>query len=163
MGFIDMAKQIEQEGIQHYHRLAEETPYREMAGIFEYLAREEQRHYDIFDAWQKKHKAPEIERTDIAQRAKKVFERLTKDIDSLGVAAIDQDDAYYKALTLEKNSVSVYTEMLAKTQSPEQEKQLHFIIGQEESHMRLVQSLMEFQRHPHEWLENAEWHHFDEY
>ena len=78
MGYIDMAKQIEQEGIEYYRSLAGTSRIRGLAGIFEFLMREEQRHYEVFDAWQKKERAPEIEVSDVALRAKDLFSSLRK-------------------------------------------------------------------------------------
>ena len=37
------------------------------------------------------------------------------------------------------------------------------IIHQEKGHALLISSLMEFNRAPGEWLENAEWYHIDEF
>jgi rubrerythrin len=162
--FIEMAKQIELEGIEHYRTLAKECQVKELAGIFEYFVRQEQNHYELFDAWGKNRHLPEpSDRDDVVRRAKGVFSELAKDMENLGVPAIDHDDAYDKALSLEENSVSFYRQALEITEDPKRKDELTFVLHQEVRHLRLVESLMQFQRHPHEWLENAEWYHFDEF
>jgi rubrerythrin len=163
MEYIDMAMEVEKQGIDHYSHLADNCQVRELKGIFEFFMREEQRHYEIFDALQKNEKLPDVAHTDVKKRAREVFQQLTADIKSLGVPAIDHGDAYQKALTLEKNSISVYQNMLQEIEDEGFKKQLKFIIEQERFHLLFVQSLMELQRHPYEWLENAEWRHSVDY
>ena len=50
----ELAKSIEKEGKEYYLKLAKESPEPSLAGVFNFLAKEEQRHYDIFDAMQRK-------------------------------------------------------------------------------------------------------------
>ena len=165
MIFLSFAKEIERKGFEHYTRLADATRVREIAGLFRYLAREEKRHLEIFESWEKKSALPPVENSGISKHAAKAFEILSEQFKTAGVPAINHDDAYEKALEFENKSIRFYTEALSGNEVSDESQRavLESIIDQEKTHARLITSLMEFQRHPGEWLENAEWHHSDEY
>lgn len=167
MNFLSYAKEIELAGAELYSGLAQKAGVIEVSSIFQFLAREEKRHYEIFDAWQQNSVLPAVEETNLLRYAKESFQKLTEHFKMLGVSVINRDEAYEKALDFEKNSINLYSEALEKIKKNlDNEKQrniLKLIIEQERSHEKLIVSLMEFQRHPGEWLENAEWYHLDEY
>jgi rubrerythrin len=163
MSMLDFAIEIETEGMKFYAKLAEQTPIREISGIFRFLLVEEKRHCDIFDAWKKNIDAPPLENTGLVGKAAEVFKSLSEGFDRAGVPAIDHEDAYKKALSLEEKSISFYSTLQAEMAHEEQKMVLALIIKQERTHVRIIKQLMEFQRHPYEWLENAEWNHYEEY
>ncbi|MBN1578855.1 MAG: ferritin family protein [Chitinispirillaceae bacterium] len=165
MIFLNFAKEVERKGFEHYTKLADATPVREIAGIFLFLAREEKRHLEIFEAWDKGAAIPSIEDFGISKHAVKAFQILSEHFKTAGTPAINHDDAYEKALEFENKSIRFYTEALnGNAVSDESQKTiLESIIDQEKTHARLITSLMEFQRHPGEWLENAEFRHPDDY
>ena len=164
MNFLELAMDIEDEGIRYYMHLSAKTIDKESATIFQYLAKEEQRHYDIFNAWQKKIEAPPIEDTGIfGIDAPTVFKRLMDHFETFGVPAVHYHDAYEKALLFEKKSIAAYTDALTKLDEREQKVMLTKIITQEKSHARFITHMLEFLRHPGEWLENAEWVHHEEF
>ncbi|HMD67895.1 MAG TPA: ferritin family protein [Chitinivibrionales bacterium] len=163
MNMLDLAIEIETEGMKFYAKLAEQTPNREISGIFHFFLMEEKRHHDIFDAWEKNIVAPPLENIHLAAKAGKVFRSLSEGFDRAGVPAIDHEDAYKKALTLEKKSISFYEDMQKDVDDEEQKMVLALIIQQERTHATIINQLMEFQRHPNEWLENAEWNHYEDY
>ena len=165
MDFLNVAQQIERQGILHYSMLAEKTQVREISGIFQFLAREEKRHLEIFEALAQKTDPPSIEIIGLLADPKKAFESLTEHFKTSGVPVISYDEAYEKALGFENESISLYMDALADPVFSEgpQGKLLQSIIDQEKKHARLISSLMEFLRHPGEWLENAEWHNAEEY
>lgn len=165
MIFLSFAKEIERKGFEHYTRLADATQVREIAGIFRYLAREEKRHLEIFESWERGRALPPIENSGISKHATKAFEILSEHFKTAGVPAINHDDAYKKALEFENKSIRFYTEALSGNEVSDESQRtiLESIINQEKTHARLITSLMEFQRHSGEWLENAEWHHSEEY
>ncbi len=163
MDMLDFAMAIETEGIDFYTDLAARTPLRQIAGIFEFFAREERRHYDIFSAWKRNVKAPAVEDTNLVRKTVEVFREISRNFVTAGTPAIDHEDAYKKALSLEEKSIAFYNDAEARTANEEQKTVLKLIIHQEHTHVRLINQMMEFQRHPNEWLENAEWNHQDEY
>ncbi|MBD3346192.1 MAG: hypothetical protein GF401_14135 [Chitinivibrionales bacterium] len=167
MDILDYAKEIESQGIEHYSNLAKEVELKELESIFEFLVREEKRHYEIFDSWQKESAVPSVDNTGILTQAKGAFQKLSDHFKTASFVAIDRDEAYNKALEFENKSISLYTDALDKLgdgmNDGKYRDTLKSIIDQEKKHARLITSLKEFQRHPGEWLENAEWYHFDQY
>lgn len=163
MDILDFAMDIEAEGMALYADLAEKTPQREIAGIFGFFEKEEKRHYEIFEAWKKNINAPPLEETDLPGKAEEVFKNLSQQFITAGTPATDHEDAYKKALGIEEKSIKFYSGMQADMEDEEQKLVIALIIQQEHTHVRLINQLMEFQRHPNEWLENAEWNHYEEY
>lgn len=167
MELINYAKELELKGYEYYVILAQESTIGEISGIFTFLAKEEKRHYEILDSWQQNIKIPAIENENIMENVNEVFQKLTDQFRGASFVAIDRDDAYEKALEFENKSISHYTKALERLgpgkEHETQRTMLQSIINQEKIHAQLITSLMEFQRHPGEWLENAEWYHFEEY
>ncbi|MBN1309755.1 MAG: ferritin family protein [Chitinispirillaceae bacterium] len=165
MIFLHFSKEIERKGLEYYNKLADATQIREIAGIFRYLAREEKRHYEIFESWEKEGVLPPVENSGISKHATTAFEVLSEHFKTAGVPAINHGDAYEKALEFENKSIRFYTEALNGIEVSDESQRaiLESIIDQEKTHARLITSLMEFQRHPGEWLENVEWRHAEKY
>ena len=165
MNFLHLAQEIELQGFNHYNKLADATPVKEISGIFRFLAREEKRHLEIFEALDRNADIPAVEDTGISEYAAKAFEDLSGHFKTAGVPALSHNDAYEKALGFEDKSIRFYTDALNGNDLSDESQRtvLESIIEQEKKHARLITSLMEFQRHPGEWLENAEWRHIDAY
>lgn len=164
MDFLNFAKEIETLGMEQYSVLAHKTEIRELSGIFAFMAAQEKSHYELFDLWQKKGEAPILSQETVVSRAKDAFKQLADHIiDQKFLPPIDYEQAYDQALLFEKKSVALYEESLPKVADSGQQSVLKMIIDQEKAHARFISSLMEFQHHPGEWLENAEWRHLDEY
>jgi rubrerythrin len=163
MNFLETAKELELRGMEHYLRLAEMTSVNAVAGIFRFLASEEKRHFGIFDAWSKSVALPEPEKSEAMENTATIFNALTSHFKSGGVPAVNHGELYEKALEFENRSLRFYTDLL-KGEEPFDEKQrsvLAAVIDQEQRHVELITSLMEFMRHPGEWIENAEFRHAD--
>ena len=114
---------------------------------------------------EKKLALPSTETTGVLEYAQKTFQSLTEHFKTAGAPAISHGDAYEKALTLENKSIELYAGALKDALLKEESAVvlLRAIIDQEKKHARLIASLLEFQRNPGEWLENAEWRHLEEF
>jgi rubrerythrin len=163
MDFYDFAKAIETESEALYSRLSARAGDRELSGIFRFLAREEQRHYAIIDAWQRSTEVPQVEATQLPGDVTSVFARLSDQFQTPGEPALDYEDAYRKALKLEEKGIALYEKALAEAEGTGRELQLRQLLEQERRHADFIRSLVDYLRHPGEWLENAEFHHSDEY
>lgn len=165
MNFLHFAKTMELQSSKQYRELADKTQQREIAGIFNFLANEEEKHFKLFDAWEKIENPPPSEDSGISEYAKKIFHALSDHFKTAGVPAIDYDDVYVKALGFENESIQFYKDALngEDVTDKAQRALLEHIIDEEEKHAWLIAALMEFQRHPGEWLENAEWRHSEVY
>lgn len=163
MELLSMAKHIENEGIQFYSDLADQINTREIRGIFSFLANEERCHYNLFDSWQKNDKTAWLPDDVILENLEKICQKFIHYFKLIKIPAINHDGVYEKAAILEKKSIDFYSEALTQSMNDGLKMLLKRIIKEEETHLALINSLMEFQRHSGEWLENAEWHHKDEY
>ncbi len=156
---LELAKGIELEGKAYYEKLGAESPFKALAGIFAVLASEEQKHFDLFNEWQQKKKAPGAPQPGTASaEAKRIFAGLAEQF-VLPQAVYDYAQAYGKALELETKSISLYSDMLSKASSKDDKKALQFLIVEEQKHEHLVEHLLEFVNEPKEFLENAEFNH----
>jgi rubrerythrin len=160
MDALELAKSIEKEGMEYYLKLARESPEASLAGVFNFLAKEEQRHYDIFDAMQRR--APvQTEPGTASAEAKKMFAGLSSHF-TLPEMFYDYTAAYMRALEMEKKSISLYDGMLAKASSQDERRVISFLLLEEQKHEHLMEHLIEFVNKPNVFLETAEFNHLDE-
>jgi rubrerythrin len=167
MDFLDFAKEIESLGREQYSVLARTMQIRELSGIFEFMADQEKRHYELFDSWQRNNvevSASDLPAETVIGQAKDAFERIAGHfLAKKFVPPINYEQAYKQALEFEKRSIALYEEALPKIADDRRKKPLTSIIEQEHAHARFINALMDFLRHPGEWLENAEWRHMEEF
>lgn len=162
MQMLEFAKKMELEGKAYYEKLAEESPLPMLKGVFTFLAEEEERHIELFDAMMKNQPVPVgTDNGALVKKVKSVFEELRVSF-TLPDVIYDYEAAYNKALGFEKESVRYYTAAVASA-DPSMKEALDYIIKQEEQHVRLIESLLAFVVAPKRWLENSEWHHLDAY
>ena len=162
MDILEVAQKMEQEGIAYYEKLASETPVSELKGVFAFLAEEEQRHLEIFQTLASKKPVNDVgDGTSTTEQVKKIFEQLTTSF-TLPEIVYDYEAAYRKALSMEEESVTYYSEQLSSIDDNQKET-LDFIISQEKGHVKLLESLIDFVSNPKVWLENSEWNHLDTY
>jgi rubrerythrin len=164
MDIFDFAKEIETQGRTLYADLSGKIGVKELSAIFNFLAQEEQRHFDFFDAMQKKSAVPPIPEGTVLGQAKEAFAKMAEHFKVHHfLPPIDYEQAYQMALTYENNSIAHYEQALPGFGDERQLSSMKLIIDQEKAHARFIGSLMEFNRHPGEWLENAEFFHTEEY
>jgi rubrerythrin len=74
-------------------------------------------------------------------------------------------DAYRKAMAIEEKSRKFYQDKAAETGDKEEKQIFLRLAGEEQKHFRIMGNIVEFVSRPEpgNWLENAEWHHLDEY
>lgn len=166
MDFLGQAKELEKNAVTFYEDLAKSSKTREFIGIFLNLAREEHNHYEIFDAWQKKERLPELQTGNLnLGDIKKTFEGLTGQFSVTSGEFFSRSQIFSLAIELERKSINHYRGFL-ESSDPEiavHGKILKQILAQEENHIRTITALAGFLRHPGEWLENAEFYHAEEY
>jgi rubrerythrin len=159
---LNFAIEFERESIEHYQKLSSQTVIKELSSIFRFLANEEKSHYEILKAW-RDNTAPQFLGGDsLIPDTEKVFQKLSDHFNTYGIPATNYYDAYEKARIFEEKSISFY-ESLSEQIAEGQRILLTKIIDQEKKHAQFFINLLEFLRHPGEWLENAEWHHLEEY
>jgi rubrerythrin len=162
MNLLDFAIEIERKSIEQYQQLSRQTIVKELSSIFLFLAGEEKSHYEILKAWRDNTDSPVLEESQSIPDADNAFQKLSDHFNTYGVPATHYYNAYDKARIFEEKSIAFYESLIG--QIPEGQKNLLMkIIGQEKKHAQFLVNLLEFLRHPGEWLENAEWYHLEEY
>jgi rubrerythrin len=160
MNFFDVAKNMELQAIKTYTRLSKEAPLDQLKGVFNVLAEEEKRHYDLFDTLQNKSvEVPADE--NILSRSKALLSKWERDFKAPGLA--DLRAAYEKGMQTEHEAVDFYSKEREMLENDNQKQVVEIIINQEKRHIVLFENLIEFVQRPQQWLENAEFNHLDEY
>jgi rubrerythrin len=72
---------------------------------------------------------------------------------------------YRKACEIEEVSQKFYQEKANLVEDGPERQILLRLAKEEKNHLRIMENIVEFvsRREPGNWLENAEWHHLDEY
>jgi rubrerythrin len=166
MDLLGMAKELENSAVLFYQNLAKSTEVSEFSGIFNDLAREEQKHFEIFEKWQKNERLPYLENfVPQATDSARIFEYLSEQFKASTGEFISRSQIFKMAVELERKSIGHYRLMMKSSDAgiSVHRALVERIVAQEENHIRAIDALAEFQRHPGEWLENAEFNHRDEY
>jgi rubrerythrin len=161
-----LAKDVELQGKALYESLAESTLVKGLSDVFSLLAREEQRHYIIFEKLGKnmpvEFGVSELASFDIPGIFRTVAAEMQHGDEALK-ALDDAETGCRKALLLENNSIEAYRKMQVDSLNGMQKNALSLIIGEEKHHVTIIENLIEFIHRPKEWLENAEVNHHTEF
>jgi rubrerythrin len=161
MDIFDFAMEKEKLSENYYRQLSEKTESKGLKKIFDMLAGEEARHYDIVSKM--KEDAPvEVAQTGVLSDARAVFSKMREAAEKFSFD-ISQIELYRKARDIESESRDFY---LAKAEEVAQEKQKELFLRlaeEEKKHYFLLENIIEFVSRPERWLENAEFYHLEEY
>jgi rubrerythrin len=167
MNILEFAREIETMGGQLYRDMAAQSPIKEIRSIFGFLAREGTLHDEQLEVMSRGPALPALEKSSILGDSKAVFKNLSEQFTRPGTIAIDREFPLGTALEFENKGVTLYenaiAELIVGTGNDRSRRVLQQLVEQKKNHVRLIESLKDFQRHPYEWLENAEWYHLDEY
>lgn len=161
MDIFAYAKKMEKDGEQYYRELAEKNKNNPgVKRIMNMLADEEVKHYRIVSEMESGTPGPL--QTDVLTEVKNVFVRMKEEGESVDKEAV-QPDMYRKAQDVEKQSWEFY-EKCAHEAGDEKQKNIFDQLAKEErKHYFLLDNIVEFVARPEQWLENAEWHHLEQY
>jgi rubrerythrin len=163
----ETAKQIETEGKALYLEMSQRSGSKGLKNAFRLLAREEQKHWDLFDSLEKSMPAESAASAQLeGLSVKSVFEDLRGELsngDQATKAMHDTEYAYGKAITLEEKSIEFYEKISADLSDTLQKSIISQIISEEQRHERFLRDLQELVRRPKQWLEDAEVRHTDDY
>ena len=165
MNIYQFAMQMEKDGENYYRLLAKESTVPGLAKIFTMLADEEVKHYNVIERLSKKDNNPQLADAGILENVKNIFITMQAAKEALHIDTTKAANEYRKACDIEEMSQKFYLEK-AKLVEGEQERQIFFRLATEEDkHLRIMKNIVEFVSRPEpgNWLENAEWHHLDEY
>jgi len=164
MNAYDFALQMERDGEKLYSELAENCQVEGVRTILSMLASEEVKHYNTIALLKKQSGYPPVLETDVLGNVRNIFLRMK---DEKAEVRFDSSEleSYRKARDIEDMSRKFYLDKAAEIQQ-EDEKQIFLrLASEEEKHLRIMKNIVDFVARPEPgfWLENAEWHHLEEY
>ena len=161
MNIFEFGMQMEKDGEQFYRELTARAGSKGLALILGKLADAEVEHYNILKKMSED-LDPGLAETDLLTDVKNVFSRMKTEEKGFDFNA-SQVDLYRKAQELEKKSEAFYQEQSAAAVSDVHKDIFDRFAAEEQKHVVILENIIEFISRPDSWLENAEWHHMDEY
>ena len=162
MNIYEFAKQMEKDGENYYRELGAKAQHDGVKIIFDLLANEEVKHFNILDQLSKNIENAELVDTTILNDAKNIFIEM-KEGGQIPESSITEADLYKKAVEIEEKSVQFYEEKANEVENEAHKQILKRMAEEEKKHKFLMLSLVEFITRPQTWVENAEFHKLDEY
>jgi len=161
MNIFKFAMQMENEAEAFYRVLSTNTENAGLKTIFNMLADEEVKHCKIIE--EMKSKIPQkISSMNVLSEAKGIFEQMSNTNEKTDLNK-NQIEAYKKAQDIEKKSIAFYLKKADEVEEYCHKGIFRKLAEEEKKHYFLLQNIIEFVSRPENWLENAEWHHLEEY
>ena len=164
MDIYEYAMKMERDGEKFYRELAGNCRIEGITTILNMLASEEVKHYDTLILLKKQAGNSPPVKSKIIDNVKGIFVRMKETKADICFDSSELD-SYKKALNIEEMSQKFYLDKAADAEQ-EDEKQIFLrLAAEEEKHLRIMENIVEFVARPEpgNWLENAEWHHLEEY
>ncbi len=161
MNIFEYAMEKEEYAKEYYRELAEKSPCKGMNYIFNLLSDEEQKHYDFVKKLKEGSKEIPPAST-LAKDVKKTFTKMRESGEKFNFQAAHVE-LYKKAQEIEMNAKSHYLEKMDELKDDDQKKIFKILADEEQKHYDLLENIIDFVSRPQTWLENAEFHHIEEY
>jgi len=166
---FEFAMQKEKYSENYYRQLAGKTSNKGLKNICNMLAEEEAKHYKVVQ--QMRTNTPDkITFTPVLKNTKKVFEKMRKSTMSRARSRglnfkvdISELQLYEKAKDLEQESKKFYLEKADQVEDTRQKEIFKKLADQEQKHFIILENICDFVAKPQYFLENAEFHHIDDY
>lgn len=165
MNIYQFAMQMEKDGENYYRLLAKESTVLGLSRIFLMLADEEVKHYNVIERLSRKEKNPQLVAARILENVKNIFVTMQAAKEDLRIDTTKAASEYRKACALEEMSQKFYLEKAGLVEDGYERQIFLRLAKEEENHLRIMENIVEFVSRPEpgNWLENAEWHHLNEY
>ena len=161
MDIFQFAMEKEKCSQDYYRQLAARTDNKGLQRIFNMLADEEAKHYIVVE--QMKSNAPEkVCDTNVLSSAKDIFKQMKEAADAFSFDA-SQTETYRKAQEIEKDSREFYLQKADEVEDRRHKAIFRELAQEESKHYFLLDNMIEFISRPQQWLENAEFHHLEDY
>jgi rubrerythrin len=161
MNIFEFAMEKEMLSEQYYRKLAESAPHKGLVSIFTMLADEEHGHYEVV-VKMKQGVPAEVADTILLTNAKTIFAKIRQSREKFKFGDT-QIDLYRKAREIERDSRAFYRQKAVESQDPRQKAIFNTLAEEENKHYFLLENIIEFVSRPQTWLENAEFHHLEQY
>ena len=159
MDALELAMKMERDGEIFYRDLAAAATNAGFREIFNQLADDEIKHYQVFLSMRQQ--PEQFRETTIINKADNIFKQIIAE-NSLDNLDHSQLKLYQKAMELEKKSQVFYLEQAA-TADELQKKLWQKIAAEEGQHYFLLHNIYELVLRPEVWVENGEFVHLEEY
>lgn len=162
MNVFDQAMKLEQDGQALYERLAEQADVQGLKIIFHWLAMDEKKHFEIFQAMKKKAGKLIMAESKALEGAKNIFAELQRE-KALPAPSAQNLDAYQFAMKVEAESVKLYQDAADRETNPEVKNLLLRIAVEERHHYNILENIYEFVNAPNRSLAWAEFSNLKEF
>lgn len=165
MDIYNFAMQMEKDGEDYYRELAAASKLDGLKRIFTMLAEEEVKHFHFIEELQQKQGKAKLAETTILTNVKNIFIDMKEEKPDLHIDSTADTNAFRKARDIEEKSMVFYQEKADEAKDDSVKSLLQRLAKEEEKHMYIMENLVEFvsKPEPGNWLENAEWHHLEDY
>jgi len=162
MNIFDYALKMELDGKAFYEKLATETESEGLRKIFNELADDEQKHYDIFQQLKENQAINSMADSVALEGAKNIFTEMQADLSSQSLLKTNLD-AYQRAMEAEKESAKLYCEAAAKEEDGAVKTLLLKIALEEQKHLNILENIFDFVNAPTQSLVWGEFSNLEEY
>lgn len=161
MNIFDFAIKMELNGKIFYEKLAKTSQDKGLQAIFSELAKDEQKHYEIFLALQAGQKVHMADST-VLEKSKNVFETLLADKKS-HVPTQGDLEGYRYAMKIEADSFRLYEDAARQEPNPETKQLLLRIAAEEHKHFNILENIYAFINAPSQYLAWGEFSNLEEF
>ncbi|MDA3903008.1 MAG: ferritin family protein [Desulfuromusa sp.] len=162
MNVFDFAMKMELDGKSFYEKLAIETESEGLRKIFNELAEDEQKHYEIFQMLKEKQTIDSMPESTALEGAKDIFAEMQADQTAQRLLKKNLD-AYQYAMKTEKESARLYREAAEKEEDPAIKALLLKIAMEEQKHLNILENIFDFVNAPTQSLVWGEFSNLEEY
>ncbi len=165
MDVFEFAMQMEKDGEKYYREMMLISKTVGLQKIFGLLADEEVKHCLFLEQLRRNTGPQRFEGTPILKNVKNIFIEMRENKIDPPIDLTDAAIAYRKALEIEEMSRRFYLEKAEEAGDDQTKRLLTQLAKEEEKHVRIMENIIEFVSRPEpgNWLENAEWHHLNDY
>jgi len=160
MDALQLAMKMEKDGEIFYRDLAAAAANAGFREIFNQLADDESKHYQVFQSMQQQ--PEQFRETTIINKAGNIFKQMVAE-NSLNNLDHSQLELYQKAMELEKKSQGFYLEQASSATDEAQKELWQKIAAEEGKHYFLLHNIYELVLRPQVWIENGEFVHLEDY
>ena len=162
MKALAFAMEKEKQAEQLYRDLEAKTGDPGFSSIFGLLAEQEVKHFEALKQMQAE--APELTKidTNVLPRARDIFSKMKSAVKNFDFD-VSHVDLYKKAQQVEQESRDFYLEKADEIENPKGKDLFLALAEEEKKHYFLLDNIIEFVNRPQQWLEDAEWHHLEQY
>lgn len=160
MDVYTYAMDMEKESERYYRELGQNCGNVELDGVFGLLADEEARHYDLLKEMRAKSDLKEVPSTLLSD-VKTIFQQIRAKGEFS--CSLDQAEMYEKAQTVEEKTKAHYLDRAERAASAAEKALFERLAGEEQKHWTLLDNIIELVSRPEQWIEDAEFTHFEDY